>query len=147
MSSRAAKKYAHRSQSKPFLIAGLIALAVIVVGGIWLVTGSGENPKSEVSVAEAAALRNQGALFLDVRTQEEWNGSHVPGSTSIPLDQLEQRLNEVPRDRQIVVVCASGVRSRAGRDILISAGFTKVSCMTGGLHEWQAEGYPTVTGP
>jgi rhodanese-related sulfurtransferase len=51
-------------------------------------------------------------------------------------------LNEVPRDRQIVVVCRSGNRSQQGRDILLNAGFEQVTSMTGGLNEWRASGYP-----
>ncbi|MGC8781911.1 MAG: rhodanese-like domain-containing protein, partial [Anaerolineae bacterium] len=58
---------------------------------------------AEVSVAEAARLRASGAFILDVRTVGEWNEYHVPGSTLIPLDQLGNRLAEVPRDREIVV--------------------------------------------
>jgi rhodanese-related sulfurtransferase len=79
---------------------------------------------------------------LDVRTQEEWNEFHAPNTTLIPLDQLASRLNEVPTDREIVVVCRSGNRSQQGRDILLNAGFEQVTSMTGGLNEWQASGYP-----
>jgi len=45
------------------------------------------------------------------------------------------------------VVCRSGNRSQAGRDILLNAGFTKVTSMSGGLNEWRSLGFPTVTGP
>jgi phage shock protein E len=100
-----------------------------------------------VSIAEAAAKREAGAFILDVRTPEEWNDYHIPGSTLIPLDQLENRLNEVPKDKEVVVVCRSGNRSQPGRDILKSAGFTQVTSMSGGLKEWKAAGLPTVTGP
>ena len=62
-------------------------------------------------------MYQNGAFVLDVRTVEEWNEFHAPDSTLIPLDQLASRLNEVPRDRQIVVVCRSGNRSQQGRDI------------------------------
>jgi rhodanese-related sulfurtransferase len=147
MSARSGIKENHRNQPKPLWIVGVAALASIVIGGIWLGVGAVGNHKSEVSVAEAAALHDQGAFFLDVRTQGEWTTSHVPGSTLIPLNELPQRVSEVPRDRQVVVICASGVLSRAARDILIGVGFTKVSSMTGGLQKWQAQGYPMVTGP
>jgi rhodanese-related sulfurtransferase len=53
-------------------------------------------------------------------------------------------LSEVPRDRQIVVVCRSGNRSQEGRDILIGAGFEQVTSMAGGLSEWRANGFPIV---
>ena len=101
----------------------------------------------EISVAEAAAKREAGAFILDVRTQEEWNEYHIPGSTLIPLDQLETRVKEVPQDKEVVVVCRSGNRSKPGRDALKAAGFTQVTSMSGGLKEWSAAKLPTVTGP
>jgi rhodanese-related sulfurtransferase len=100
-----------------------------------------------ISVAAAAAKREAGAFVLDVRQPDEWNEYHIPGSTLIPLDQLESRLNEVPKDKEVVVVCRSGNRSQPGRDILKNAGFPQVTSVTGGLKEWQAAGLPTVTGP
>jgi rhodanese-related sulfurtransferase len=100
-----------------------------------------------ISVADAAAKRDAGAFVLDVRQPDEWNEYHIPGSTLIPLDQLEARLNEVPRDKEIVVVCRSGNRSQPGRDVLKSAGFKRVTSMAGGLKEWKAANLPTVTGP
>jgi rhodanese-related sulfurtransferase len=98
-------------------------------------------------VAETAAKRDAGAFILDVRTQEEWNEYHIPGSTLITLDQLETRLNEVPKDKEVVVVCRSGNRSQPGRDILKNAGFPQVTSMSGGLKEWTTANLPTVTGP
>ncbi len=97
---------------------------------------------AEISVDEAYAKYPNGAFFLDVRTQEEWDQFHAPQSTLIPLDQLASRVNEVPRDRPIVVVCRSGNRSQQGRDILLQAGFTQVTSMAGGLTEWRSKGYP-----
>jgi len=73
---------------------------------------------------------------------DELTEYHAPNTTLIPLDQLSSRINEVPRDRQIVVVCRSGNRSQQGRDILLNAGFEQVTSMTGGLNEWRASGYP-----
>jgi phage shock protein E len=102
---------------------------------------------AEISVAEAAAKRDAGAFILDVRQPDEWNEAHVPGATLIPLDQLEARLNEVPKDKEVVVICRSGNRSKPGRDALKAAGFTQVTSVTGGLNEWKAAGLPTVTGP
>ena len=81
-------------------------------------------------------------VVLDVRTLEEWNEFHAPNTTLIPLDQLMSRLSEVPRDKEIVVVCRSGNRSQQGREILLNAGFKQVTSMTGGLNEWRAKGYP-----
>jgi rhodanese-related sulfurtransferase len=95
-----------------------------------------------IGVSEAYEMYRNGAFVLDVRTQEEWDEFHAPNTTLIPLDQLASRLNEVPRDRQVVVVCRSGNRSQEGRDILLNAGFEQVASMAGGLNEWRASGYP-----
>jgi rhodanese-related sulfurtransferase len=73
--------------------------------------------------AEAYDLYQQDVFLLDVRTQEEWDSQHVPGATLIPLDQLESRLDELPQDQEIVVMCRSGNRSQTGQDILLNAGF------------------------
>jgi len=102
---------------------------------------------AEVSVVEAAAKRDAGAFMLDVRQPDEWDEVHIPGATLIPLDQLEARLTEVPKDKEVVVVCRSGNRSKAGSDILKNAGFLQVTSMSGGLTQWKAAGLPTATGP
>jgi rhodanese-related sulfurtransferase len=97
---------------------------------------------NEVSAAQAFQLREEGAFVLDVRTPAEWEESHVPGATLIPLDELESRLDEVPVDREVVVMCRSGNRSATGRDILRQAGFVQVTSMAGGIQQWGAAGYP-----
>jgi rhodanese-related sulfurtransferase len=99
-----------------------------------------------VTVEQAAKMRDQGAFMLDVREPSEWAQFHIPGANLIPLGSLPSRLSEVPKDRQVVVVCRTGVRSAQGRDILIKAGFTNVTSMTGGMNQWQAQGLPVTTG-
>lgn len=101
---------------------------------------------AEVSVADALALRESGAFILDVRQPEEWTAGHIPAATLIPLGDLSARLAEVPKDRQVVVVCRSGNRSAQGRDVLLGAGYPSVTSMAGGMNDWAAAGYPTTTG-
>ena len=124
------------------LVVALIIFVILQSGGSGGETPSATTLAPEISVAEAHAMYESGAYVLDVRTVEEWNEFHAPNTTLIPLDQLSVRVNEVPRDREIVVVCRSGNRSQQGRDILLNAGFTNVTSMTGGLNEWRAAGYP-----
>ena len=93
-------------------------------------------------MAEAYELYPDGAFFLDVREVVEWEAGHVPDTTNIPLSELENRLNELPTDQDIVVICRSGNRSAEGRDILLDAGFENVTSMAGGVSEWKAAGYP-----
>jgi len=95
-----------------------------------------------ITPAQAHAMLLQGAFFLDVRSQAEWEQFHIDVSTLIPLDQLQNRLSELPKDKDIVVVCLSGHRSLSGVAILQQAGFTRVSYVSGGLQAWIAAGYP-----
>ena len=123
------------------LIVALVVYLILQFGGNNASTNTSSLPGT-ISVSEAYSMYQNGAFVLDVRTQEEWNEFHAPNTTLIPLDQLPSRLSEVPRDRQVVVVCRSGNRSQQGRDILLNAGFQQVTSMAGGLNEWRASGYP-----
>jgi rhodanese-related sulfurtransferase len=104
-----------------------------------------ELPK-EISVSQAYDLREAGAFILDVREPDEWQQGHIPDATLIPLGELQSRVDELPSDQEIVVVCRSGNRSASGRDILTKAGFDQVTSMDGGMNEWSAAGYPTESG-
>lgn len=107
---------------------------------------SNESYPRSISVEQAAEKKGAGAFFLDVREPGEWTQIHIPGSVLIPLAQLQSRLDELPRDKEIVVVCRSGNRSVTGLDILRRDGFEKSSSMTGGLISWYASGYPIEAG-
>jgi len=141
------KRAGTRARRKSSLAIVGVVMAIIVIGIVLAIALRPAGYAEQISVAEAADKRDQGVFILDVRTVEEWEEYHIPDSTLIPLDQLEMRVNEVPRGQEIVVVCRSGNRSQQGRDILKKAGFAEVTSMTGGLKEWAAQGYPTVTGP
>lgn len=132
---------------KPGVQVSILLVVALIIFIILQSGGSGDGAPvptlaPEISVAEAHAMYESGAYVLDVRTVEEWNEFHAPNTTLIPIDELAVRVNEVPRDREIVVVCRSGNRSQQGRDILLNAGFTNVTSMAGGLNEWRAIGYP-----
>jgi rhodanese-related sulfurtransferase len=129
---------------------GLVLLLTLVVAGIWFGPGRknlAATPVAladEISVTEAHQKFEQGAYMLDVRTPEEWQEYHVAGSTQIPLEQLASRVDELPKDQEIVVVCRSGNRSQQGRDILRQAGISQSTSMQGGLVAWRSAGYPLV---
>jgi rhodanese-related sulfurtransferase len=116
------------------------AVVVIIVASILLIPKISGN--AHISVAQAYQKYQQGAFFLDVRSQEEWDQVHIASSTLIPLDELPNKLSELPKDREIVVVCLSGHRSEEGVTILRKAGFSLATCMTNGLTAWKAAGYP-----
>jgi phage shock protein E len=97
----------------------------------------------DIDVATAKSLQGQSdVVTLDVRTPEEYAAGHIPGVVLIPLDELPNRLDEVPKDKTIVVTCRSGNRSAQAADILRQAGYTDVHNMVGGITAWEQAGYP-----
>jgi phage shock protein E len=139
-----------RKKRQTQLILGVVAVLLLALlawaafnGFSSSATTQVEALPAEISVAEAYQMYQEGAFVLDVRTQEEWDDNHIPNTTLIPLDELESRLDEVPRDQDVVVICLSGNRSQEGLDILINAGFERVTCVSGGLNAWLEAGYPT----
>jgi metal-sulfur cluster biosynthetic enzyme/rhodanese-related sulfurtransferase len=77
-------------------------------------------------------------FVLDVRTEAEWANGHIPKAHLIPVDELEDRLSELPpRDTLILVHCASGGRSTAACETLGQHGFTRLLNLAGGMHGWQ----------
>jgi rhodanese-related sulfurtransferase len=118
---------------------GLAALVVLAAATLLLPETT---QATEISTGQAYQKYQQGAFFLDVRSQAEWDQAHIAHSAHIPLDELQIRLGELPQDRDIVVVCLTGQRSKEGMTILQAAGFGRASCMTGGLAAWKAAGYP-----
>jgi rhodanese-related sulfurtransferase len=109
-------------------------------------TPSSETLSNEISISQAYEHYQTGSIFLDVREKDEWREYHIPNSIHIPLGELEKRVNELPTDTPIVVVCRSGNRSQAGRDILLKAGFSSAASMAGGLKEWRSAGFPITSG-
>jgi rhodanese-related sulfurtransferase len=154
MSKKKTKKVNTRSGlstylRKPAVQLGLVALVVLVVYLIASAAGTGgvaTEQALEISVDQAYQMYQDGAFVVDVRTQEEWDEYHVPNVPLIPLDELPNRLNEIPKDEEILVICRSGNRSQEGRDILLQAGYNATS-MAGGVKEWYAKGYPIEGAP
>ena len=154
-STRRRRSYSSRSSlsttlRRPSVQIGILLAVALVVFLIASLGGeqagnTGKLP-ALVSVEEAHQMYEDGTFVLDVRTPEEWNDFHAPNTTLIPLDELASRVNELPKDQPIVVVCRSGNRSQSGRDILLQAGFNATS-MSGGLNEWRSKGYAVVSGP
>ena len=78
------------------------------------------------------------AVAIDLRAPGERAQKAVPGSVSIPLNHLSERLGELPKDRPLLVYCAGGYRSSIGASLLQRNGFTQVSEIAGGIAAWEA---------
>lgn len=127
---------------RPLVQLGIVVIVALIVMAVAL-SGKSKSAAiaSDISVEQAYKMYQDGVFVLDVRRQDEWDMYHVPNTTLIPVDELQSRLSELPKDKQIVVICHSGNRSKIGRDILVAAGFQAVSA-TGGLIAWNEQGYP-----
>lgn len=77
------------------------------------------------------------AVIIDVRTLKEYQEGHIPDVPLIPLNQLESRLDEVPKDRKVLLICRSGRRSAQGTSLLQSKGFEQVENIEGGMLAWR----------
>ncbi|PKL22927.1 MAG: pyridine nucleotide-disulfide oxidoreductase [Spirochaetae bacterium HGW-Spirochaetae-4] len=83
-------------------------------------------------------LRANQAVFLDVRTAEEFDLGAIPGAVNIPHTEIRSRLSEIPKDRPIVVYCAIGLRGYLAERMLRQHGFADIYNLTGGYRTWHA---------
>jgi rhodanese-related sulfurtransferase len=97
-----------------------------------------------VSPQEAQQRIEAGAFLLDVRESIEYQTFHAPAAKLISLGALGRRLKEIPKEREILVICNSGNRSTQAASLLALEGF-KVTNIKGGMVAWQAAGLRTVT--
>jgi len=88
-------------------------------------------------------LKSQSLFVIDVRPEEEYYESHLPGAVSIPVGEIESRIGELPRDREIVVYCRGELCILADKalDILRANGFT-AKRLNEGLIDWKLAGFP-----
>jgi rhodanese-related sulfurtransferase len=84
-------------------------------------------------------------FVLDVRQPEEFREGHISGAKLIPLGELHQHMKELPREREVVCVCASGNRSSSATRQLASVGFNVIN-MKGGMSAWQRVALPVKKG-
>jgi hydroxyacylglutathione hydrolase len=83
-------------------------------------------------------------LVLDVREQDEWDSGHIDGAIHSFVGHLEEKLSDIPRDREIAVMCSVGHRGSLAASILLRAGFERVCNLLGGYDSWVAAGYMVV---
>ncbi|MEV8000867.1 rhodanese-like domain-containing protein [Pseudarthrobacter oxydans] len=103
-------------------------------------------PYKTVSVAEAKDLLASGAALIDVRSAEEWRSGRAPQARHIPLDRLQSgfagtNTTGINKNKPVIAVCASGVRSASAARLLASQGYQAYS-LRGGMGAWRAAGEP-----
>jgi rhodanese-related sulfurtransferase len=102
-----------------------------------------------VSAQQAAKLQAEeaSALIVDVREPREYESLRAPGAVSVPLAEFVARHADLPRDRQLLLVCRSGSRSLRATMFLMQQGFSNVANVDGGMIAWKNAGLPVLSGP
>ena len=100
-----------------------------------------------IGVEEARRKLDAGeAVLVDVREADEWRAGHVAGTIHIPLGELAGRIGELPRDREVLLLCRSGNRSGRATRFLRAQGYDRARNVEGGIVAWAGCGLPVVAG-
>jgi len=101
------------------------------------------NALPSTTVAELPAELPSGVVLLDVREEDEWSAGHAPEAMHIPMGEVPGRLDEIPAEAQLLVVCKAGGRSARVVAYLDQVGRSAVN-VEGGMAAWAAVGRPLV---
>jgi rhodanese-related sulfurtransferase len=134
------------NNNNKWLIITLAAVAVIVAAAFTFLPQTDSLPAT-ITVQQANEQFANGAYLLDVREPIEWNEAHVDGAVLIPLGELSARIDEIPTDQDVLIICRSGNRSAEARNLLRAAGLDRTTSINGGINAWISAGLPVVSGP
>jgi rhodanese-related sulfurtransferase len=102
-------------------------------------------PFARISVDEGKEMMSRDDVaVVDVRESPEYNAGHVPEARLIPVASIFARRDELPRDKDILFVCAVGQRSALACEMAAAAGLTRLFNLEGGTEAWIKAGYPVV---
>ncbi|KLV28733.1 rhodanese-like domain-containing protein [Priestia megaterium] len=82
-------------------------------------------------------LKKKEKQFVDVRTPHEYRTKHIKGFKNIPLSELSQQANQLSKEKEVLVICQSGMRSMKASKMLKKQGFTSVTNIKGGMSNWR----------
>ncbi|MBA3859419.1 MAG: hypothetical protein C0507_21150 [Cyanobacteria bacterium PR.3.49] len=99
------------------------------------------SPEASLDFVEPAVVSRlpEAPTFLDVRSPIEFQTEHIEGSINVPINDIDQRVGEIPRGQQLVVVCRSGMRAQRAAVALQNKGF-QPKVLKGGLESWKKAG-------
>jgi rhodanese-related sulfurtransferase len=107
-----------------------------------MATKDEREPFTRISVQEADEMMNDGAAVIDVREPHEYTAGHVPGAALIPVNSVYARREELPKDKDLIFVCAVGQRSALAAEMAAAAGLTRLFNLEGGTDAWIKAGMP-----
>ena len=125
----------------------LLVIILVLSGSLLLWELLSRRSGREISTLLAVQLINyKDALVLDVREESEYDAGHIPNSIHIPADKIKDRIEELEKfkDKPIVVIYRSGVRSGSASATLHASGFSLIHNLTGGIDTWKNADLPIV---
>lgn len=132
-----------------FLLENIFLIAIAVISGgmlLWPILGRARGGSGGVDTLVATQMVNQKhAVFIDVRPAEEYAKGHIPQARSLPLDQIDGRAQTLPKNKPLIVVCATGRNAGAAATQLKAKGLENVVTLSGGMAAWQQAGLPVTT--
>lgn len=122
----------------------ILLIIVVITSAVALALPSFLNRGArQLGVNDAVKLANaRDGVFLDVRSVEHFKAGAVPQSRNVPAADLNNKLNSLPKDKPIIIVCERGRTSVGIAQTLKSKGFQEVYCLQGGLAAWVEAGLP-----
>ncbi|XEC95113.1 rhodanese-like domain-containing protein [Paenibacillus tarimensis] len=116
-----------------------VLLCLLLIGCSLEAPATNPAPK-QVSAKEAKEMIDEGKVqVIDVRTPEEFEAGHIQGAKLIPLQQLEDRLDELDKEQSYLLVCRTGNRSAQAQEVLANHGFNHTYNMLQGMAQWPYE--------
>jgi len=125
-----------------FIIDNAIYIGLALGSGIallWPLLSGSAGGVTNLTPAQAVLLMNQGkVLILDVRNEEEFASGHIQGAKNIPMSELAERVKEIEKfkEKEVLVHCQRGIRSKAACSILRGQEFTLLANLQGGIDSW-----------
>lgn len=107
-----------------------------------MATKDPREPFTRISVDEAKEMMNDGAAVIDVREPHEYSAGHVPNASLIPVNSVYARREELPKDQDLIFVCAVGQRSALACEMAAASGLTRLFNLEGGTEAWINAGLP-----
>ena len=131
-----------------FLIDNWMLISIALASGfmLFLPVIQGASAAGVTVIQAVQKINREKAVVIDVCSEQEFNEGHIPGAKHIPLDQLKEQLPQVARDKNqpLILVCASGMRSRGAVSVAKKLGYAQPLSLTGGLKAWREASQPVV---
>ena len=123
----------HMKQVAVAVLVLLLSVSAVFAGGY-----------QNIMSPEAKGLvdKKKNVYLLDVRTPDEFRQARLRGAVLIPINEIEKRFKEIPRNRPVVIYCAVGTRSNLVAGFLVSKGYTDVYNVSDGIVGWYRNGFP-----